>query len=162
MQTNMDYINYIRRSCPDGVAVVRGGPKNPGLYGTVEFYQTREGVLVAADVSGLPGGEGSGGCGWHGFHIHAGSDCGGNETSPFADALGHYNPAGTEHPCHAGDLPPLLSDDGKAYMLFLTGRFTVREVVGHVVIIHTMPDDFHTQPSGNSGEMIACGKIMKS
>ena len=41
-----------------------------------------------------------------------------------------------------------------------TNRFTVREVLGSVIIIHSSPDDFTTQPSGNSGTKIACGKIL--
>lgn len=44
-------------------------------------------------------------------------------------------------------------------MSFLTNKFTLQDVIGKVVIIHSMPDDFTTQPSGNSGEKIACGKI---
>ena len=40
-------------------------------------------------------------------------------------------------------------------------RFTVEEIVGKTVIIHSNADDFTTQPSGNSGEKIACGIIKK-
>lgn len=43
--------------------------------------------------------------------------------------------------------------------MFMTDRFTVNEVIGKTVIIHLHPDDFATQPSGNSGEKIACGVI---
>jgi Cu/Zn superoxide dismutase len=42
---------------------------------------------------------------------------------------------------------------------FFTQRFKLSEVIGLPVIIHARPDDFTTQPSGNSGEMIACGLI---
>ena len=45
-------------------------------------------------------------------------------------------------------------------MSVVDDRFTLKEVIGKVMIIHAQPDDFHTQPSGNSGLMIACGKIM--
>ena len=94
-----------------------------------------------------------------GIHIHEGTSCTGNETDPFADAKGHYNPNNCAHPYHAGDLPPVFSNKGSAFNAVLTNRFHVREVLGRVVILHSMPDDFTTQPSGNSGEKIACGVI---
>ena len=73
----------------------------------------------------------------------------------------HYNPNQCAHPYHAGDLPPLFGSNGYAFEAFLTDRFTVSEVIGRTVIIHSKPDDFSTQPSGNSGEKIACGEIRK-
>lgn len=78
---------------------------------------------------------------------------------PFADAMPHYDPNGCEHPHHAGDLPPLFENNGFALSLVLTDRFSVDEVIGRTVIVHADPDDFTTQPSGNSGEKIACGVI---
>ena len=76
--------------------------------------------------------------------------------------MSHYDPDGCEHPCHAGDLPPLFGNDGYALSLFLTNRFSVEEVTGRVVIIHSHPDDLTTGPSGNSGEKIACGVIRRT
>ena len=35
----------------------------------------------------------------------------------------------------------------------------IAHIIGKVLIIHDMPDDFTSQPSGNSGSKIACGKI---
>ena len=72
----------------------------------------------------------------------------------------HYNPGNKSHPQHAGDLPPLLSDAGEAWMSVYTSRFFPEDVIGKTVVIHDRPDDFHTQPSGDSGEKIACGKIV--
>ena len=46
-------------------------------------------------------------------------------------------------------------------MNFLTDRFTLKEIIGRTVVIHSMPDDFTSQPSGNSGEKIACGVIKR-
>ena len=80
---------------------------------------------------------------------------------PLANAMSHYNPDGCVHPYHAGDLPPLFGNDGLALSLFLTNRFSVDEVIGRTVIIHDHPDDFVTQPSGNSGAKIACGVIRR-
>ncbi|MFQ7398750.1 MAG: superoxide dismutase family protein, partial [Neglectibacter sp.] len=48
---------------------------------------------------------------------------------------------------------------GYAWSAFLTSRFTIRQVLGRTLIIHGSPDDFTTQPAGNSGKRIACGEI---
>lgn len=136
------------------VAHLRGGREYPQIRGTVTFRQRQDGVLVEAAVSGLPKTE----TGFFGFHIHQGGDCGGEA---FGDSGGHFNPGKTGHPNHAGDLPPLLGDFGRARMAVLTGRFHVEEVIGRTVVLHEAPDDFHTQPSGDSGRKIACGVIRR-
>lgn len=145
---------------PQAQAVLTGSGEFPGLTGRVRLYQTGAGVLVLAEVSGLPRGGQCGGQ-FFGFHIHEGGSCGTMGEDPFGDAMAHYNPGGCEHPGHAGDLPPLLGSNGSALSLFLTGRFRVSEVIGRAVIIHRQPDDFTTQPSGNSGAKIACGVIRR-
>ena len=48
-----------------------------------------------------------------------------------------------------------------AILGFITDRFRLRDVIGRSVIIHENPDDYRTQPSGNSGRRIACGVIRK-
>ncbi|MBQ4335887.1 MAG: superoxide dismutase family protein [Lentisphaeria bacterium] len=48
---------------------------------------------------------------------------------------------------------------GTAFSAFYTDRFYPEDIVGKVVVIHAMPDDFKSQPSGNPGSMIACGEI---
>ena len=63
------------------------------------------------------------------------------------------------HPHHAGDLPPLMSVDGYAWSAFYDDVLELYNIVGRAVIIHRNPDDFTTQPSGNAGEMMACGVI---
>lgn len=155
------YLRSVLRGRPQAVASITGSEHYPDISGTVRFYQTNEGVIVWAEINGLP----------HsgllcqkrifGFHIHQGTDCAGNMDDPFADAMSHYNPNGCEHPYHAGDLPPLFENNGFALSLFLTDRFSINEVIGKTVIIHDHPDDFTTQPSGNSGTKIACGLISR-
>lgn len=140
-------------SCPDAVARLSGGPGLPRLFGVVRFYQEKGCVLVEADVSGLPRGNPSG---FFALHIHEGGDCGGED---FSHALGHYNPAQTPHPEHAGDLPPLLLCRGGAYLAVRTDRFQVRDVIGRTVVVHGGPDDLRSQPAGNAGAKIACGVI---
>lgn len=142
-------------------AFVRGGNDYPGVKGTIHFVQMNNGVLVTANISGLPNQSDCCRCGVFGFHIHEGSACSGNEQDEFANAKGHYNPRNCEHPYHAGDLPALFGNDGYAYMSVLTNRFTLNEIIGRTVIIHLDSDDYHTQPSGNSGQKIACGIIVR-
>ena len=139
---------------PKAIARIYGGKDYPQLSGTVRFFLGIDGVIVEVEVKGLPETESS----FFGFHIHAGGSCTGEG---FADTESHYNPREDIHPQHAGDLPPLLSNDGKAYMKVLSNRFSIEEIIGRTVIIHNAPDDFRTQPSGNAGMKIACGVIQK-
>ena len=140
-------------------AIVRGSKDYPALRRNVIFKQMRNGVLVTAEIYGLPTDQSDCGGGVFGFHIHEGTECNGNEKDPFANAKMHFNPKECPHPYHAGDLPPLFGNDGYAYMSVFTDRFTLREIIGRVIIIHSEPDDFTSQPSGKSGKKIACGKI---
>lgn len=109
---------------------------------------------MVADIRGLPHNN----TGFFGFHIHEGNACDGAD---FSDSKGHYNPDGTPHPKHAGDLPPLMLCGNRAQFSVLSDRFKVSDIIGRTVIIHDKPDDFTTQPSGNSGQKIACGVIKR-
>lgn len=149
-----DYTLLLRKR-PNAIANIRGSRNYTSLCGTVRFYETKQGLLIAAEIRCLPETE----TGFFGFHIHEGCSCTGNETDPFANALTHYNPNSTPHPRHAGDLPPLLGNDGYAVSVFMTDRFTIREILGRTIIIHSHPDDFTSQPAGNAGTKIACGVI---
>lgn len=142
-------------------AEIRGGKDYKKTKGTVTFQETKKGVLVTAKIEGLPTEKNQCKGKFFGFHIHNGSSCTGNEGDEFANAMGHYNPKDCKHPLHAGDLPPLLENNGYAYMRVLVDKFDIQEIIGKVVIIHDRPDDFTTQPSGNAGTKIACGKIVK-
>ena len=139
---------------PYAVADIRGSDTHRNLRGQVRFYQRRHCVLVEVRVQGLPINE----TGFFGFHIHAGDSCTGDS---FAGTGSHYNPTEMPHPVHAGDLPPLLSCHGDAYMAVATERFHVTDIIGRTVVVHDMADDFNTQPTGNAGAKIACGVIRK-
>lgn len=141
------------------MAVINGSAEFPDINGTVTFVQKKNGVLVTASINGLPQGGNECSDKIFGFHIHEGKSCTGNEQDTFADAKAHYNPNGCLHPFHAGDLPPLFENNGYAYLSVLTNRFSLPEIIGRAVIIHDMPDNFTTQPSGDSGMKIACGII---
>lgn len=152
-------MNYSRlmRFVPEAAAIVQGSRKYSTVYGVVKFYQTKRGVFIVADITGLKE-ESS----FFGFHIHEGGSCRANEDDPFFYTGMHYNPKSTPHPYHAGDLPPLLSANGSAFSAFLTNRFTVDEILGKTIVIHSSADDFTTQPAGSSGEKIACGEISRT
>lgn len=152
----------VLRGRPQAQASILGSESFPDITGWVRFYQTNEGVIVYAEVSGLP--HSSQPCQERvfGFHIHQGTNCGGSGDEPFPHAMSHYNPKDCAHPYHGGDLPPLFGNHGFALSAFLTDRFFVEDVIGKVIILHDHPDDFTTQPSGNSGTKIACGEIQRA
>lgn len=127
----------------------------PQLSGCVKFFQENGRVLIMARILGLPSESATG---FFGFHIHQGESCSG---PGFSETGSHYNPTGQAHPKHAGDLPPLLACQGNAYLSVKTDRFSVNEIIGRTVVIHSDPDDFYSQPSGNAGKKIACGVICK-
>lgn len=128
-------------------AHVKGGRLYPNIHGTVTFKETRMGVLVTSKISGLPQ-SGSHCTGrFFGFHIHEGTSCSGDKNDEFANAKSHLNFTNCPHPFHVGDLPPLIENNGYAYMSVLINKFKIKDIIGKVVIIHDMPDDFKTQPS---------------
>lgn len=137
---------------PSAIAHIKGGSENPHLSGTVKFFQRYSGALVVAEIIGLPNSDTN----IFAFHVHEGDNC---EGDGFPGTRTHYNPTNAPHPNHSGDLPPLFGNDGRAYMAVFTNRFRPADVIGHTVVIHSNPDDFQTQPSGNAGAKIACGVI---
>ncbi len=144
---------------PYAFARIKGNNEYPHIDGIVLFYKVQEGVLVSIQIKGLPISDDICKKPIFATHIHSGDSCTGNDTDPFADAMTHYNPYNCAHPYHAGDLPPIFGTDGFGFSAFLTNRFSPEEIIGKTVIIHSAPDDFTTQPSGNSGIKIACGVI---
>ena len=145
---------------PQAEALVTGNGDYGDISGTVDFYQANNGVMVSASIAGLPQTDDKCGNTVFGFHIHEGGDCSPGGAQPYEGAMGHYNPGNCPHPYHAGDLPPLFANKGYAFMAFVTDRFTIDEIIGKTVVIHSAPDDFTSQPSGNSGNKIACGVIV--
>ena len=98
---------------PQAVAWVRGDAAHPALSGMIKFYKTPyQGVLIEAEVFGLPDKGRPSQSNYYGFHIHENGNCSGTAASPFANAGSHYNPSKAPHPLHAGDFPPLLSNQG--------------------------------------------------
>lgn len=152
-------VNVLLTMEPTAVSNIRGSRFFPAISGRALFYPLSAGTFMAIHVIGLPDKNTPCGKAFYGFHIHEGKSCTGTDTDPFADAGGHYNPSGCAHPHHAGDLPPLLGNNGEALLMFYIDSFLPTEIIGRTIIIHEMADDFHTQPSGDSGMKIACGEI---
>jgi Cu-Zn family superoxide dismutase len=147
---------------PSAVAVLQPTKGNTA-GGKVTFVQKVDKVYVVAEVSGLsPGG--------HGLHVHEKGDCSADDGM---SAGGHFNPTGKPHgnPAepdhHAGDMPMLMADasgDAKltAELSVITVGGGATDVIGKSVIVHKDPDDYKTQPTGNSGARVACGVIRKA
>lgn len=130
-------------------AHIKGGKKYSNIDGIVTFKETKEGVLVTASINGLPQSDDHCSGRFFGFHIHEGSSCSGTASDEFANAKSHLNTTDCPHPFHVGDLPPLIENNGYAYMTVLINKFRLEDIIGKVVIIHDMPDDFTSQPSRN-------------
>jgi Cu-Zn family superoxide dismutase len=106
----------------------------------------------------------------HGLHLHAVGTC----AAPFASAGPHLNPTGHQHGSdnpagsHLGDLPNLTLDAKGAGSLTTQLRGTRAELEaaifdadGTAIVLHAAPDDYRTDPSGNSGARIACGAFVR-
>lgn len=132
--------------------------------GRVELTQMSKGVHIRVEASNLVPGK-------HGFHIHENGAC---ETPDFISAGGHFNPGnkkhGFENPkgTHAGDLPNLfIGTEGTVTAEMVAKNVTLEEgkpnsllkAGGTSLVIHAGPDDYKTDPAGNSGSRAACGKI---
>lgn len=150
-------IPYVVNNNNMAYANIKGSSKYPNIHGKVTFKKRLNGVLVSAEIFNLPTFEHTDEI--YGFHIHEGSECTGDAQDEFKNASSHFTKVEMPHPYHSGDMPALFGNNGYAYMSFFTNRFTISDIIGKVVIVHSHPDDFHTNPSGNSGEKIACGKI---
>lgn len=149
---------------PSAIAQIHGGPLAPEITGAVWFFDEPGGTGVLMSVRGLPpyrpSLNGEDPVGPHGFHIHQIGNCTvGNPNEPFMAAGEHWNPDNQPHGNHAGDFPVLFSNHGLAKMYFYTDRFKPSDVIGRSVIIHQSPDDYRTQPAGDSGKRLACGVI---
>lgn len=131
-----------------------------------EVGQQGGALYVAIDVSGMAPGR-------YAVHLHTVGRCDG---PGFESAGGHWNPTARSHGFHAdagphmGDLPNLaVNAGGRGLVAFqiqgarLTGGANpLLDADGASVVIHAREDDFQTDPSGNSGDRIACGVLRRS
>ena len=135
--------------------------------GSAKITDTGHGVKIVVKVSQLSPGE-------HGIHIHTVGKC---EPPAFTSAGGHFNPTNAHHGTqsklephpHLGDLLNLLVDaKGNANKTFVALGVTLGDGTnslfhegGTSLVIHAKEDDLASDPSGNSGDRIACGVIEK-
>jgi len=144
-------------------AIIKGGLVYPDINGMALFTQYSDGVEINVKVHNLPPFSREGGLaiGPFAFHIHTGKSCEvGTLQDPFPLVGSHYNPYNQPHGNHAGDFPVLMPmSNGTAVLKFTSDKFTVSDIIGLTVLIHQSPDDYRTEPAGNSGEKIACGVV---
>jgi Cu-Zn family superoxide dismutase len=132
------------------------------VSGTLALAPFRGGVRVTGDLGGLAPGS-------HGFHIHQTGDCSAADAS---SAGGHFNPTGSGHGRagsamhHAGDIDNIVAGaSGVAHIDVQLrgvslGGDAATDIVGRAFVVHAAPDDYQSQPSGNSGARIGCGVIL--
>ncbi|HKP56274.1 MAG TPA: superoxide dismutase family protein [Polyangiales bacterium] len=135
---------------------------NATLAGTVKFSGEPGKVQVMVTLMGAP-------AGMHGLHIHETGDC---SAADAMSAGGHWNPSMHMHAApgpnaHLGDLGNITVDASGNGTLTATnaaweiGTGGAMDLIGKAVIVHAMPDDLMTQPTGNAGGRIGCGAIAK-
>ncbi|MCD7099903.1 superoxide dismutase family protein [Stenotrophomonas sp. MMGLT7] len=132
------------------------------ISGRMVLLPVADGVRITGTVGGLPP------LRQFGFHVHERGDCSAVDAS---SAGAHFNPGATAHgrngagPHHAGDMDNLQSNaDGVAQVdLRLPGVALggggPGDIVGRALVVHADPDDYRSQPAGNSGARVACGVI---
>lgn len=140
--------------------------------GRAELTETPAGVEIAIVVQGLSPGQ-------HGFHIHAngacapGPDPATGQTVAFGAAGGHFDPGHSRNHgrpgqpinhAHAGELPNIpVGADGNGTLRYLNPNVTLERaphtVFGRALVVHANPDDYTSDPAGNSGPRVLCGVI---
>ncbi|MCI9104799.1 MAG: superoxide dismutase family protein [Lachnospiraceae bacterium] len=150
------FLHILEENRPQAIAWLQGGSDYPQISGLVKFYDTPYGgILIETELFNLPNISIPGSTSFYALHIHEYGDCSQN----FSKTGEHYNPDDQPHPWHSGDLLPLLGNQGYAWDAFYDKRFQIKDILNRSVILHKNSDDFITQPSGNSGQKIACGII---
>ena len=129
--------------------------------GTLTLTESAQGLTASGRLTGLTPGE-------HGVHIHMVGQC----QAPFESAGGHWNPTNRQHGSqnpqgpHFGDMPNItVAADSSANVQVTTAGGTLKganallDADGAAIVVHARADDLKTDPSGNSGDRVACGVV---
>jgi superoxide dismutase, Cu-Zn family len=130
--------------------------------GTAAVVPSKSGGLLVLKLTGVPPGD-------HGLHLHATGAC---DPPSFASAGPHYNPTNRKHGAknpqgpHAGDLPNVVARPDSSIDTTLAIPAEAVSAIGsgtaaRALVLHAQRDDLMTDPSGNSGNRIACGVLQR-
>ena len=152
--------NNGRSDVPAGASLKKADGSEAGL---VTMSEDGNGVTIKVESAGLEPGA-------HGLHLHTVGRCDGTK---FDSAGPHWNPTGKQHGrdnpqgAHLGDLANLdVGENGRGTANFLVSGATLvgtqnslLDLDGAALVIHAKPDDYKTDPSGASGDRIACAVL---
>jgi Cu-Zn family superoxide dismutase len=132
--------------------------------GDIIIWDQGPGIALELKLHDLTPGE-------HAIHFHQAPKC---EEPDFKSAGGHFNPEGKKHGFdnpdghHAGDMKNFtVGANGKAAARLEDNDVTLKDGPhsllsnGAAIVVHAKADDYKTDPSGNSGDRVACGVITK-
>jgi Cu-Zn family superoxide dismutase len=126
--------------------------------GSISIEEDSNGVTLRLSADRLPRGT-------HGVHLHEAGRC---DAPDFQSAGAHWNPTNRKHGrdnpegAHFGDFANFaIGEDGsgKGFVTVAATQNALADADGTALVIHADPDDYKTDPSGNSGDRIACAVL---